>query len=367
MLEWVIKLPEQKKFFFDIGQFRQRRLEKLDLNITNRCNFRCIHCCFESGEKKMAEMSLEHIVRVLEDAKELGAWRIDVTGGETMVREDVYGIIAAGKKLGYRIELLTNGSLLSWEKLQRLKDIGLDAIGISLDGSTNDVHSRIRKTTPDTYDRIIENIKYAVELGFYTKVNSVVFKSNIYDIPAITRKCVELGVQEHGIYYFTPIGRGNDNRNEVIDPREWLGVIRNNIAAIPNINQEGGLKVSVEYVLVEKQHVNTMGKRCFVGKPHHLQILPDGMVYPCAIMASYGISIGSLHDESLKDIWNDEKRWIRYAEVLENLFGRCRGCVDYREFSHDGFRRDDYSFVCPCTKYKPQDIAEAVNSAEAAA
>ncbi|MCK5025696.1 MAG: radical SAM protein, partial [Nanoarchaeota archaeon] len=69
-----------------------RKLPKLDLNITNRCNFRCVHCAFDSGIEHMSELSVKEIKKILTDTKELGGERIDLTGGEPTVREDLADI-----------------------------------------------------------------------------------------------------------------------------------------------------------------------------------------------------------------------------------------------------------------------------------
>lgn len=95
-------------------------LPKLDLNITNRCNFRCIHCCFNSGETTLPEFSFEKIKEILKEFKTLGGERIDITGGEPLLRSDLPEIIKLGKDLNLKIELVTNGSLLTDEKLKLL-------------------------------------------------------------------------------------------------------------------------------------------------------------------------------------------------------------------------------------------------------
>ena len=84
-----------------------RKLPKLDLNITNRCNFQCTHCAFDSGILDLPELTLSELEKILRETKEIGGQRFDITGGEPLVREDVEEIIAIGKGLGYKIELVT--------------------------------------------------------------------------------------------------------------------------------------------------------------------------------------------------------------------------------------------------------------------
>ena len=88
------------------------KINSLDLCITNRCNYRCAHCSFSSGSLDTQEMSLQKIKQILEDARLLGAEKLDISGGEPLLRKDAYEIIKFGKRLGFRIKLLTNGLLL---------------------------------------------------------------------------------------------------------------------------------------------------------------------------------------------------------------------------------------------------------------
>ena len=77
----------------------REKLPKLDLNITNKCNYRCTHCAFDSGCFEMPELSLQEEKKILVDTKELGGRRIDITGGEPTLRRDYKEIISAGKTL----------------------------------------------------------------------------------------------------------------------------------------------------------------------------------------------------------------------------------------------------------------------------
>jgi radical SAM protein with 4Fe4S-binding SPASM domain len=330
-----------------------RKLPKLDLNITNRCNFRCVHCAFDSGIVKMKELSIPELKKILEDTRALGGERIDITGGEPTLRKDYQKIIQIGKSLGYRIELVTNGSLLTRKKLISLKRSGLDSIAVSLDGSSYDVYKKIRKVSLARYKRVLQTITEACHLGFYTKVNTVVFKSNLRDIPAITEFCIKTGVKEHGLYYFTPVGRGNSAREYSVDPKQWLEFIRKHL-----MQYESSIKLSVEVPFIEKSN-SQKALGCIVGEdPYHLQILPDGNVYPCAILASYQKPIGNLHEQSVKDIWGNSIKWKNYfSEIENNIFSKfCGSCVDYSGFDTEKFAK--YNIVCPLRKFKVGELHE---------
>jgi len=330
-----------------------KSLPKLDLNVTNRCNFRCVHCAFDSGIEQMSELSLDELRDLLDETKELGGERIDVTGGEATVREDVDKIIRTGKYLGYRIELVTNGSLLTRNRLMRYRDMGLDSIAVSVDGSDYDRYRMIRGVDEETYRRVIQTIEDAVDLGINTKVNTAVFESNMEDLPAIAEQCVEMGVSENGIYYFTPVGRGHRTGQLSVEPLRWLGFLRERL-------QKYGdrIKYSVEIPLIEEGFPDRETGCILKQDPYHLQVLPDGNVYPCAILASYHLPIGNLHEKSVREIWEDDGNWERYRSLIdEGVFERYDGfCADFSGFNEEGY--PGYRFVCPLRKFSVGDLSE---------
>lgn len=331
-----------------------RKLPKLDLNITNRCNFRCTHCAFDSGVLDLPELTLSELEKILRETKEIGGQRFDITGGEPLVREDVDEIIKIGKGLGYKIELVTNGSLLNKEKLKKFKELGLDGIAISLDGSTPEAYNKIRRRDEKTFYKVIENIRASRETGFYTKINTTVFACNLEDIPNITELALSLGVNELGLYYFTPIGRGNRSKEIAAEPVKWLNVIRGKLKEYQN----KGLKISLEFPLIERENWNP-DFGCIVNKEKsHLQVLPDGDVYPCAILASYNKPIANLKSASVKDIWNNTQLWGDYWASLSGLFENCnRSCVDFKQaFDMKKYSPEKYCFVCPLRKFELGEI-----------
>ena len=321
-------------------------LPKLDLNITNRCNFRCEHCAFDSGCKDMDEMTKDELTLLLKETKELGGTKIDITGGEPTIRQDHAKIIQIAKNLDYKVELVTNGSLLNRGKLAYLHNLGLDSIAVSIDGSTYATHTKIRRCRLEQYTRAKQTIDDALAEGLVVKVNTVVRAENIGDIPQIAAYCIDRGVHEQGLYYFTPVGRGKNNLAKCIDPKEWLSIIRERL--VPYAEQ---MKISVEIPM----HESIIAPCLLHEDPYHLQVLPDGNVYPCAILASYDRAIGNLNRRGVKQIWNDEKVWKSYRDAVDQfVFAKWNDfCFPVHE-SWKGYR--DLHPVCPLRKFDPREI-----------
>ena len=329
-------------------------LPKLDLNVTNRCNFRCTHCAFDSGLIKIPELSLKEIKKILKETEKLGGQRIDITGGEATLRKDIFKILKITKRLNYQAELVTNGSLITKEILEKLKKIGLDSIAISLDGSDYEKYKKIRKTNYRTYKKVLQTINNALEIGLKTKINTTVFESNYKDIPKITKWCIKSGINEHGLYYFTPVGRGNRSSEKAVEPLKWLKFIRKKMKPF----RKEKIKISLELPLIEKKFWDkSLG--CIANTSRsHLQILPDGNVYPCAILASYYRPISNLKNTSIKRIWKNKKLWAAYWKKIKRIFKDQKGyCVNFKDaFNIKNYPSKKYGFVCQLRKFSLQEI-----------
>jgi len=331
---------------------KPKALPKLDLNVTNDCHLRCVHCCFKSGGRTMGEMSLKQFERLFTDFVALGGTRIDVTGGEPFMRRDILEIIEMAIRFKLRTELVTNSLLLNEGILRRLSTLGLPEMAVSLDGSTAERHAQIRGTNSEDFAKIKLHLKKAVNLGIKTKVNTVVFSTNLADLPAITELAIELGAREHGFYYFSPIGRGDTRSDLVADPLAWLETIRNRLAQF-----NSDIKLSLETPIIETALASKLDVSCYLANPWHLQILPDGNVYPCAIMAARGRTIGSLTGKRLKQIWlaDELHDGTLYCNEAAPLFQKFNSCVCYESVPRL-IASGQFTPVCLCRKFKIEEI-----------
>jgi len=329
-----------------------KSLPKLDLNVTNDCNLRCVHCCFKSGGKTMGEMSLKQFEKLFTDFVALGGTRIDVTGGEPFMRRDILEIIEMAIRFKLRTELVTNSLLLNEGILRRLSTLGLPEMAVSIDGSTAEKHAQIRGTNSEDFKKIKRHLKIAADLGIKTKVNTVVFSTNLSDLSAITELAIELGAREHGFYYFSPIGRGDTRSDLVADPLDWLKMIREQL-----VHFRADIKLSLETPILESDLAAKCDVSCYLSNPWHLQILPDGNVYPCAIMAAYGRPLGSLVTKRLAKIWlaDELHDGTLYREEATPLFEKFKSCVCYQAMPAL-VESGKFVPVCLCRKFKIDEV-----------
>lgn len=155
---------------------------KVCFQLTTRCNLRCKMC--DIYTRKSSELSLQEIAELFKDLKSVGCEAVDLTGGEPLLRKDVPQIIQAGKRVGLEMNLYTNGYLLDRERLKRIVEAGIDAVGISVDG-IGDTHDEIRGVE-GVYKGVVNAFELLNEYPSLKKmIATVVMESNMQELPQL--------------------------------------------------------------------------------------------------------------------------------------------------------------------------------------
>lgn len=193
-----------------------RPVDNFRISITNRCNLNCVYCHREGvHENNFREMKLEEIIRIIKLSVEFGIRYIKITGGEPLIREDIFDIIREIREISEikNISLVTNGSLLE-EKAFKLKEAGLDRVNISLDTLDPCIFSNITQMDEKIHKKILRGVVKAIEAGLYPiKINMVMLKDinedefesmfNFTKEHGCTLQCIELIPLEKGEENFT--------------------------------------------------------------------------------------------------------------------------------------------------------------------
>lgn len=145
--------------------------EKMDVALSERCNFKCIMC---RRPPDTASLARDDVFAVMEQAREIGFGTISFCGGEPFVHEDFVEIGARAIELGFKVQLTTNGSLVTAEKLERLR--GLDCLTVSIDALA-ETHDRIRGV-PGAFARAVRALRLAGEQGITCGTNTVIQRLN---------------------------------------------------------------------------------------------------------------------------------------------------------------------------------------------
>lgn len=316
---------------------------ELNIDVTFRCNLRCIFCYADAVDSKAAqtEMTTDEIIDVVDQFAAAGGAFILFGGGEPFVREDFLEIYKFAKSKGLWTYIISNGTLLTPDVVRefaKYHDPVFDKIQLSLDGSCPSIHDK-QRGVKGAFEMTLNGLRNLVAAGIRPLLNTVVTTLNIDDVPNM----LDLAVAENAYTYrclkLHKIGRGNRGiLHERISPpleraekmykflesrrEELLGVVgiaSDNACVFPLSMEE--VRASVE----KKPGVEPASYACAAGTTK-LAVAPDGGVVPCSYFYDFPeLYIGSLRERSLMDIWEDESLWTLYREPLK-VEGKCRQC-----------------------------------------
>ena len=185
-------------------------------NVTRRCNLRCVHCYSQSEDRGYSgELSLDEGKSLIDDLAGFGSPVILFSGGEPLIRPDILDLIRYATQQGRRAVLSTNGTLITPALAEKLKDIGLSYVGISLDG-LQETHDAFRGFS-GTFARVMAAIKNCQDVGLKVGLRFTINKRNFKDIPGIFDLVEEKRIPRICFYHLVYAGRGTDLINEDLD------------------------------------------------------------------------------------------------------------------------------------------------------
>lgn len=297
-------------------------IREINLQVTNRCNLRCIHCSVDSGRLKLPELSFNEIVKVLDDAMEFRPEEMHITGGEPLLREDVFDIIHEGKARNFFIQLQTNGTVLTQFNLDRVLDCEANRLVISVDGADAAMHNSIRGWD-NAFQKTLDTIRTLLASGISVRVNTVVMKRNMHQMPELMRTMIELGVDVHTFFYFSPVGRGRNIPSEWIGPEEWgrfVSMLKGHYDSLP----PSKTRVTVERSSYGSEDQARMGSECRAYNRDLAYIRSDGNVYPCIFFVLSPYSLGNVRQQPFNSIWKNSKTWEIFDKLPDE--NPCAGC-----------------------------------------
>ena len=176
-------------------------------NITGQCNLKCMHCYASATAKPFdGELSTAECYKVLDDLAAYHVPSVLLSGGEPLMRPEIFDFAAYAGKLGLRTVLSSNGTLIDREMAVRVRDAGFSYAGISLDG-VEDTHDKIRGVK-GSFQKPLQAIRYLRDAGVRTGVRFTVHGKNLQDLPAIFDIIEQEAIPRVCVYHLGYSGRG---------------------------------------------------------------------------------------------------------------------------------------------------------------
>ncbi|ASI68088.1 heme d1 biosynthesis radical SAM protein NirJ [Diaphorobacter nitroreducens] len=182
-------------------------------NLIRRCNLTCKHCYALSADHDYAgELSLQEVYTVMDDLKAFGVPALILSGGEPLLRPDLFEIAARARDLGFYTGLSTNGTLIDAPMAARIAGAGFDYVGISLDG-LKPTHDKFRRLD-GAFDRSLAAIRYLATHNVKVGLRFTMTALNAHDLPALLQLMKDEGANKFYFSHLNYAGRGNIHRDK---------------------------------------------------------------------------------------------------------------------------------------------------------
>jgi heme b synthase len=302
---------------------------------TRRCNLACKHCRAVAEDHPYDnELDTRASFKLLEQIKEVGDPIIILTGGEPLLRNDIFDIAAFGTKLGLRMVMAPNGTLITQDIAKKMKEAGIKRISVSLDGSTPQTHDAFRGLE-NAFERSIRGIKIAKEAGIEFQINTTITKTNLEQIPKILTLAENLGAIAHHIFLLVPTGRGKYIVDSEINAKEYEETLNWFYDQREKTSLQLKATCAPHYYRILRQRARKDGKKvtfethgldavtrgCLAGTGFCF-ISHVGRVQTCGFL---DVECGNITRQTFKDIWENSQVFNELRD-FNNLEGKCGMC-----------------------------------------
>jgi len=314
-------------------------------NITRTCNLKCVHCYNDSGVGKPSnEVTTAKAKTVLDDLAEFGAPSVLFSGGEPLMRPDLFELIEYAVGRGLRAVISTNGTLIAPDKAQLIKDLGVSYVGISLDG-IGPVNDKFRGVE-GAFERTVDGIRNCQKAGVRVGLRLTLTGQNVQDLEGLFDFFEAEGIERACFYHLVPSGRGGDMSSERLTSAQSRAAIEMILAKTKQFKEAG----KQTDILTVDNHVDGVYTylKLLEEDPERAQdvwklltwnggglnssgigigcIDYDGFVHANQFWGHY--SLGSIHEQPFSKIWTnpDEPLLKGLRDRRGNIKGRCRLC-----------------------------------------
>ena len=307
--------------------------------VTRECNLKCKHCYSDAVDRPApGELSTLEAKMLVDNLADWGIHLLIFDGGEPLCRDDFFDIAkyASGKRM--RIVVGSNGTLIDAELAGRMKDVGVQAVQISIDGARPETHDSFRGEE-GSFDRAIRGVEACKHVGLPFQFGMVIRKQSLPEVPSMLELAVNSGANAAEFFDLVQVSRvrkecpeeilSRDERKSVM---EWLAEAQRDC---PIVIRTPGCPM---YPLILKQknaqpkhfpahllrRIPYYDRGCAAGMPNgYITILPNGDVIPCMLLQ---VELGNIRDENIVKIWQESPILVklRSRPLLEGECDRCR-------------------------------------------
>ncbi|VBB06235.1 radical sam [Lucifera butyrica] len=290
-------------------------------NTTQACNIRCIHCYRNAGTERSDELNTDEGKKLISEIARAGFKILILSGGEPLLRPDIYELVRHARSAGIRPVLGTNGILITPEVAGKLKEAGLAVAGISLDSKTPERHDWFRQSQ-GAWEATMRGIKACRDAGLPFQIHTTAMNWNEPEITDVTDLAVAAGAIAHHIFFLVPTGRGKDIEETTLKTEQYESLLTRIMAKQSEVPLEIKPTCAPQFMRIAKQHAVPLRftKGCLAGTAYCV-VIPNGDVHPCPYLP---LKVGNVRESAFDTIWQESDLFHQLrTEPLKGGCGKC--------------------------------------------
>jgi pyrroloquinoline quinone biosynthesis protein E len=308
------------------------------LELTHKCPLECAYCYNQLDFINTKDtMNKEDWFRVMEQARQMGAVQLGISGGEPLLNKDVVEIVKKANDLKFYTNLITSGVGASKGVVQKLKDAGLKTVQLGIQSHDKNTMTLITNNK-SSYDEKIAFAKEVKEAGLQLIVNTCITRQNIHQVGEIIEFAEKLGANYLEIANIQYYGWALKNINALLPTQEQITKARE----VTNYYRKERKDMKVFFVVPD--YFATRPKACMNGwGTTFLTINPDGIALPCNTANTLPLEFPNVKEFSVEQIWNESEAF-NYFRGDKWMKEPCRTC-DERDKDFGGCRCQAYALT----------------------
>jgi heme b synthase len=319
------------------------RLRLVAWEITKSCNLHCAHCRASSEDAYYQdELSTDECFRFIDSLLEVGKPILILTGGEPLYRDDIFEIGKYATARGLRVVLGTNGTLITREIAEGLKEVPVSRVGISIDFPKPEMQDNFRGMV-GAFDAAVRGAREAREAGIEVQINSTITRMNADYMDDLLNLALELGAVAFHPFMLVPTGRGKALSDVELSPTEHERILNwvydkqlqlnHRISFKPTdaphymrvaMQRRGVTPINAAGSAGESACLDSMTRGCLAGISFCF-ISHVGRVQGCGYL---DVEAGDLRRQPFPDVWHNSPLFKQLRDI-SNLKGKC-GVCEYR-------------------------------------
>lgn len=300
-----------------ISEMNQRALGlgvplSVQFDITYRCNERCVHCYLDHDDH--GEMTTAEVCDVITQLADAGVFFLTLSGGEVLMRRDFFDIVAHARRLLFNVKMKTNAVMIREAEAQRIRELGIEQIQISVYSHRPEVHDKITKL-PGSLQRTIAAIRFLKSAGLKVAIANVLMTPNLGDSPGVMALARELDVPYTLDPTITPKMDGDASILNLRAPAENLRLVFQDSDLVGDVTQFCAPPPTPDESIMDGYPCSAGHTSCYIS--------PYGDVFPCV---QFPLPSGNVRQQKFLDIWQNSEQLGEVRSIRARDLPTCSTC-----------------------------------------